>query len=290
MIFKHSISLNKVLLLILIILNLSNIIIYEKIRKSKLLYCYFFNIGQGDSALVQYLGVNILIDGGDNTKGEKGHGLNGLLSRLKVNKIDIMILSHPHADHIYGLVQVLKKMKVSQIILPQEKHGTELFKKFEKTYTGKKIPFLYAYEGTKIEIGNKLLLNILSPPVNKIFNDLDNNSVVIKLLFENKSILFTGDIFFEAEKRLCENYGKTLKSDILKIPHHGSKNSSSHIFLKHVNPAICIISCGEKNKFGFPNPEALKRISRACKRIYRTDTYGSIRLIIHNNGYDIGKF
>ena len=144
------------------------------------------------------------------------------------------------------------------------------------------IRVLRAVNGLTLEFTPPLSLKVLSPPDPGPFREIDNNSCVIKINHGPASFLFTGDIFFEAEQWLCENIKKELKSDFLKVAHHGSKTSSSQAFLKMVNPEVAVISCGIKNKFGFPHETALRRLEKWCSHLYRTDLQGDIEVTLRN--------
>ncbi len=236
------------------------------------------DVGQGDAILIRTpYEQNILIDGGpDNSV------LEGLGESLPFydKEIDLMILTHPHSDHVVGLVEVLKRYDVDKVIYTGVTHTTDDYLAFLKAVKeeGSEIKII---EGPQeITLGNGLELEILYPLrsfKDKKVPNLNNTSIVARLVYKDRSFLFTGDAEEELEKELIES-GQDLKADVLKAGHHGSKTSSSEAFLKVVDPELAVVSVGEDNSFGHPSELTLRRMERLGINILRTDLLGTITI------------
>ncbi len=257
---------------------------------NRVLEINFFDIGQGDAMLITTLkNQTMLIDGGPN---------NRVLEKLGKNlppfqkKINIIILTHPHADHVFGLVEVLRRYEVGILILNGAELKTDIYSEFLNVAKGKNVKVIVAKEGMAIHFSDDLEFDIISPGKDSndlVFgkksesfgvsgNDVNDSSIVGKLMFKNFSIMFTGDATSKTEMRLLSN-GYDLKSDILKMGHHGSKYSSSFNFLNAVSPKAAIIEVGAKNRYGHPSPAALSRLKMFGIDIFRTDLNGDIKVI-----------
>ncbi len=248
------------------------------------------DVGQGSSALVELPeGRCFLIDGGgfsDNSIFDVGAGIVApLLWRKKIKTIDTIILSHPNADHLNGLLYIARHFNVKRLWRNSDFADINSYREFMEiikknnieTVEFKDMPRSYEINGAR--------LKILYPPTdyidktkNEKWRNLNNNSLVIKVIFGSKSILFPGDIMAHAEKDIVAIHGDELKSTVLIAPHHGSKTSSTAIFLKKINPEIVIISAGWKNRFRFPHLSVLKRYSENDCRIFRTDKNGALMI------------
>ena len=258
-------------------------------KNNRTLEIISFDIGQGDAILIKTPeNQTMLIDGGPNNKvlQKLGQYLPALTKR-----IDIVLLTHPHADHVTGLVEVLKRYDIGTVILSGADLKTDVYSEFLKTIKEKNIPVVIAEAGEAIHFSDNLEFDILSPEraKNLVFNkksegfssggkDVNDTSVVGKLMFKNFSILLTGDATSKIENRLLI-YGENLKSDILKVGHHGSKYSSSLLFLKFVSPKAAIIEVGAKNRYGHPSPAALSRLKMVDSEAFRTDLNGDIKIL-----------
>src|SRR3989344_6433525 len=245
---------------------------------------YFLDIGQGDSELINLAGgVQILIDGGPNKK-----ILDELASILPTTDryIDLIVLSHPQYDHFAGLIDVFKRYQVGAFIYSGRKGEIKAFEDLEKVIKENKIKTIVLTQGDKIKYQNNQF-SILSPSEDFLKSkELNDTSLVISLQSEKAKFLFTGDIGFAVENYLTKNFD--LKSDVLKVAHHGSKYSSSEEFLKKVNPKISVIEVG-KNSYGHPTSQALNGLASVGSRVFRTDYDGTIKLIINGNKIDILK-
>ena len=211
---------------------------------------YFIDVGQGDSTLiVTPKNKKILIDGGE---GKTNVLFQYLLDR-RINKIDYIIISHFDSDHCNGLIEIIEKMRVENIVMSKQSKESEEYKKILEIIKQKNIKVSSVKAEDKIIIEKNLYTKILNPAEKFEFQDLNNNAIVAKLVYKNFSMLFTGDI----EKA---EYKNELKSTILKVAHHGSKTSTSEEFLKYVEPQIALIGVGENNKFGHPNQITIEKL------------------------------
>ena len=247
----------------------------------------FFDVGQGDGIFIQTPNdKQILIDGGpDNSILEKLNQTMPFYDRT----IDLVILTHPDADHITGLVEVLNYYQVEHILTSGLEKDTAVYIKWKELIEEKNISLSLAQMGQKIILQNEIVLEILWPNQNLISsysNPVNNVSVVTRLIYNDIEILLTGDIENKVENYLV-NQDFELESDILKLPHHGSKTSTSYNFLKAVNPKVVVISVGENNKYKHPSQEVLERIKDLI--IYRTDKDGDIQILTNGTLFDIIK-
>lgn len=217
---------------------------------------YFIDVGQGDSTLiVTPKNKKILIDGGE---GKTNVLFQYLLDR-RINKIDYIIISHFDSDHCNGLIEIIEKMRVENIVMSKQSKESEEYKKNLEIIKQKNIKVSSVKAEDKIIIEKNLYTKILNPAEKFEFQDLNNNAIVAKLVYKNFSMLFTGDIE-KAEENLAKKYKNELKSTILKVAHHGSKTSTSEEFLKYVEPQIALIGVGENNKFGHPNQITIEKL------------------------------
>jgi len=249
---------------------------------------FFLDVGQGDSILIETPNKQIiLIDGGpDDSLLPKLAKYLPWLSR----RIDYVILTHPHADHITGLVEVLKRYDVGQVIGSNLEYRDGVYTTFLNIIKTKHIPFNLVHYGESLNFSPDCFFKILHPLNAEAFNkyiNLNNTSVVGQLNCEQRKILFTGDIEnSEAEK--IYDAGIDLKSDILKVSHHGSIQGNDFNFLEKIGAPIGVISVGANNKYGHPNKEALINMQKLAMKILRTDQLGDITIII-KNGFILTK-
>ncbi|MDI6821473.1 MAG: DNA internalization-related competence protein ComEC/Rec2 [Actinomycetota bacterium] len=246
----------------------------------------FFDVGQGDAALIRMQsGENILIDGG-----EAPSGMRRSLAARGIRKIDLLVLSHPHADHLGGLTEVIEGFEVGMVLDGGQPHTSHLYKEFLTTINQRGIRYRLARMGQEFEIGSKerkLKILILHPRpqfVTGTNSDLNNNSVVLKLIYGDFSLLFPGDIEREGQSLLLDcgdtspSGKRALRCTILKVPHHGSANGGDFKFLKEVSPQVAVISVGEGNPFGHPARSTLAKLKSLGAKIYRTDRDGDVTI------------
>lgn len=242
----------------------------------------FFDVGQGDSILINTPEKkNILIDGGpDNTVVQK----LGKHLPFYDREIDIMILTHPHDDHVFGLIEVLRRYEVKEIYYTGAVHTSPGYivwlEEIKKEGAGLKI----VEEPFDLTLGENLNFQFLFPLesfLNVRADNLNNTSIAGKLIYGGSAFLFVGDAEFEEEEELLAA-GRDLKAQLLKVGHHGSKTSSSQRFLEAVRPEIAVISAGRQNEFGHPSYRAIRNLQKAGAEIYRTDEMGDI--VIKSDG------
>lgn len=268
------------------------LITYPFPSHSKTLKVTFIDVGQGDSILVEFPGKKkMLIDGGGFFSGNFDLGervLSPFLWKKGIKTIDYLVLTHPHPDHLNGLISVARNFKVKQFwesLSPVENHFyEELQQNLAPSILKKR---MFRRDSLLI---NGTTIDILHPKDSRLrlpFSSNENElSMVLRLSYGRTSFLLTGDIGLEAEQDILENI-KLIKSDILKAPHHGSFSSSSEEFLNAVNPSIIIICVGENNRFNFPNPIILQRYKEQGATLYRTDTHGAIEITSDGQKFSI---
>ena len=197
--------------------------------------------------------------------------------------IDLVVCTQPQADHITGLVDVLQRYKVRQVLESGVSYNSSIYQEWCNLVEDKGIEYNIARAGQEIDLGSGINMEVLNPPEGLFegtSHDVDNNGVVLRLTWGKVSFLFTADIREEAEFELIGQRAN-LKSTVLKVAHHGSKTSTSQQFLAAVDPEVAVISVGADNTFGHPSPEVLERlIDRLGEdNIYRTDVDGTVEFI-----------
>lgn len=237
----------------------------------------FIDVGQGDSALISCGGVNVLIDAGENNKGDE---VLLKLSELGVKSLDYVIGTHAHSDHIGGLDTVLGGIEVKNIILSDLPDSlvpnTKTYSDLVDAIINNNVNVIAAEVGASYKIGEGKL-TLLAPANNK-YNDLNDWSIVARFEFGQTRFLFTGDAEEGAEEDILYG-GADLSATLLKAGHHGSSTSSSQKFLNAVDPEIVVISVGVGNSYGHPNAEALSRFAGIGAKVYRTDISGDITAV-----------
>jgi competence protein ComEC len=244
---------------------------------TKNMYVHFINVGQGDSIYIKAPnGEDIIIDGGNNSKGDD---VVAYLKKQKVDDIEVMIATHPDADHIGGLDTVLSAFRVEQVYAPKVSHTSQTYKDFLNAVKREGLKIKTAQKGVSLSL--KGVSAVFVGPV-KSYSTSDTNdwSAVLKLTYGKKSFLFTGDAEFKSESDMIKSK-QNLRADVLKVGHHGAKTSTSTSFLKVVKPTYAVISVG-KNSYGHPTSEVLNRLKSYKVNIFRTDKQGHI--IAKTNG------
>lgn len=244
---------------------------------------HFIDVGHGDSILIlSGCEKAALIDGGDQGAGSR---VVNYLHDQGVDRLDLLIATHPHSDHIAGLIDVMKSFPVKEVLDPGVMHTTETFEEYLDTIEKLDIPFTEARPGMERSLGTKVELEILHPsfPSSK---DLNNASIVSKLTYGDISFLFTGDAESEAEREMLQR-SKDLDSTILKVAHHGSDSSSTESFLREVFPEVAVIMCGPDNPYGHPHDEVLSRLKAREVEVFRTDLHGDIVITTDGEEYNI---
>lgn len=262
------------------------------IFNDSLLEVTFIDVGQGDAIYIKTPeGRHIMIDSGglpDYYSGDFDIGRDVILPFLKykgVKKLDIMIMSHIHDDHIKGMIPVLDEIRVDYFIQAPQKVLSKNYNELLKKITKLNIPVITLKKGDYFKIDDDLFFYVFHPDdiEHKGPGDENNNSLVLKMIYRNISFLFTGDIEKEAEGKILQ-LGYSLDSTVLKVPHHGSITSSTPSFIKEVNPKYAIISVGRNNAFGHPHEGVIERLEHTGARVYRTDLDGGITIRTDGEG------
>lgn len=241
------------------------------------LQVYYFDVGQGDSTLIRTpANQYILIDGGNNNQGQN---IVKYLNALGVKTLDAMVATHPDADHIGGLDDVLKAVDVKSVYAPKVSHTTDTYKDFLLAVKNEGRTIKAVSKGVKIPLQG-VDASFLAP-VNTYGDNLNDWSAVLKVTYKSKSFLFTGDAEKASENDMLAD-GTSLRADVLKVGHHGSSSSTSKAFLDAVKPSYAVISVG-KNNYGHPNSGILTRLKNANTSVLRTDQKGTITAISDGN-------
>lgn len=242
----------------------------------------YIDVGQGDSILVQVNGKNLLIDAGPNESTDK---LMSYLSKQNIKKLDFIVATHPHEDHVGAMDTVIKKYDIGEFYAPKKMATTKTFENMVNALKSKNIKINAATAGVSLDLGENVKCEMVAPNGTN-YENLNNYSAVIKITYGNSKFLFMGDAEKLSEKEIL-NKNYDISSDVLKLGHHGSSSSSSKAFLDKVSPKIAIISCGKNNDYGHPHKETLEEMKKRNIQVYRTDIDGSIVLV--SDGKKISK-
>lgn len=243
------------------------------------LIVYFLDVGQGDSILIKTPSDKIiLIDGGPGT--EVLTELNAVLPFFKKN-IDLLILTHPHADHVEGLAPVTARYQIDSALITGVEYANEYYEKLLSGLRDDGADIYFADETTDFSFDDGVFVDVLYPfesIAGESFEDMNDTSIVTRIIYGDESILLAGDCTEKVEEKLLE-YGSFLDSDIFKASHHGSKYSNSLPFLEAVSPDTVVIQVGE-NDFGHPTEEALLNFEEINAEIFRNDLDGRIEIVL----------
>ena len=236
---------------------------------------YYFDVGQADSILIRENDNNILIDAGNNEDGEKL--VNYLKKDLNIEKFNMVVGTHPHEDHIGGLDNVIDSFDIDTILMP---NATSTSKTFENVLDSiEKKDYKITVPKINEEFNyNNINIKVLYTGTDE--KDLNNTSIVLKLTYQNNKFLFMGDATSKVEKKLLN---EDIKSDVLKIGHHGSEYSTTKNFLDKVNPQYAIIEVGKNNTYRHPKEITLDKLNKKNIKIYRTDIDGTIKVVSDGN-------
>lgn len=248
----------------------------ERVYPESDLELHFIDVGQGDAAMLITDEATVVIDCGPTSSADV------LCEYIKerCDKIDCLVISHPHEDHMGGASVLIEEFEIGEIIMEgydEFENDAPVF--YERAYDAMVEHELYpllAVPGNTYVYGD-ITLEILAPC--RDYGDKNNNSIVLKATSDGASAIFTGDAESTAEADILEKYAARLNADVLKVGHHGSSTSSSEAFYRAVSPDIAVISCGKDNSYGHPHTEILELFEKNSQEYYRTDEAGSVVLV-----------
>lgn len=238
---------------------------------------WFLDIGQGDAILMRLpAGEWVLVDGGPDGK---VLDLMGRVMPFYERRVELVINSHPHADHLNGLVEVLARYEVDNLWITGVKYNYAGYQKMleEAAEGGTRVIYTSAKDGSIGKVGFDLIYPLRSLQGEGMEN-VNNSSIVFRLIYAGRRIFFSGDLEEQKEAELVRADGLNLEADILKAGHHGSKTSNTEDFVRRIGPDYAVISCGVENKFKHPFPGTLERFGRLGLTVYRTDLDGTVEV------------
>lgn len=256
--------------------------LFSKKPPAALTEIHFIDAGQGDAILIATPKTTMLVDGGP-----ANDSVSSYLRKTGIKSLDIIIATHPHADHIGGLIPVLETMPIGKIMDPGVVHTTVTYRRYLETIDRLNIPYSIIRKGEVMHLDRNVTATILHPsaPSDSLLNDA---SVVLRLDIGTISLLLTGDIERASEEELLKE-PESLKADIVKVPHHGSSTSLHPPFLNAVNPSTAIIMCGLYNPYGNPHRQTISLLESRNIDTYRTDHHGTVVVSTNGKSFTIKK-
>ena len=246
---------------------------------------YFFDVGQGDSILLKApSGSTMLIDAGD---AEHVIKLASCLKKTGVERIDALVATHPHTDHIGGMRRIIENYEIGAFYMPDAEHTTSAYEGMIAALYDKGIEsnILCADNGTLINWDDDVKVEVLSPFADTDFADLNDQSVILRVSYGGRALLLAGDAGPEEEQLALNLLGENaFRADILKVPHHGSDWGSPDSFINAVSPRVAVISCAINNDYGHPEAGVLEKLADCGASVYRTDKFGTVRILVSANG------
>lgn len=284
---KREVKLRKLLIGSVLVIIL---LVTPQLFREHLLKLTILDVGMGDAIFLQTPAKgNILIDTGNKTR-HRNYGEVVVMPYLiseKIDHIDLMVLTHPHADHIGGAAHIINEIPVENILMPKCNYDSGLYHKLIDLIRKKEIALNYADTAIVFDGFPSVKLDLLFPVSDYYSNNVNNYSVVLRCDYKEFSCLLTGDAEKEVEKWLVEINEKDLNVDVLKVGHHGSKTASSESFIKIVNPQYAAVSVGTPNKFGLPSAIVMNRLEQYAQEYFRTDEDGAIMFLTDGKTLEI---
>jgi len=240
---------------------------------------HFIDVGQGDAILIRGADAAVLIDGG-----ERGSGVVAYIKRIGVQRLDVLVATHPHADHIGGLTDVLQALPVAEVITNGQPHTTLTYERFLDAIIAAGAEYREVTRGEQIQVEG-LTFHVLHP-TSPSGTNLNEQSVVLRLDHHRISVLLTGDIESNSEASLVTS-GQKLQAQILKVPHHGSSSSNTQAFLQQVRPEIAIYFAGAGNRYGHPHAETISGLKAMGVEVYGTDVNGTVVVTTDGQTYQV---
>ncbi|MBN2126672.1 MAG: DNA internalization-related competence protein ComEC/Rec2 [Deltaproteobacteria bacterium] len=300
--FPRRSSLARIGLVVVLLLSMGDVLYWTcRTQFHRDLRITFLDVGQGNAALVQFPGRRrMLIDGG----GFRGDAFDvgerviaPFLLHSKIRRVDTLVLSHPQSDHMNGLRFIAAHFHVREFWSNGDRGKARSFQSLMEVIDREEIRRLFPSDIQKIDGIDGVRVALLHPDGGRKGDcgerpglGLNDNSLVLRLSYGGTSCLFPGDLEGAGEAAVLSRKGMEVQSDVLLVPHHGSRTSSSAAFLNRVRPGLCVVSCGEGNPFGFPHPEALSRIRASGARTIRLDRAGATTVILSNGGWRVRTF
>ncbi len=280
----------KMLILFLIVLSTQQVhSLYTSFQPAKL-QITMLDVGQGDAAFIQTpAGKNFLVDAGRwmPTYNSARYVIIPHLKARGVQKLDGVFLSHPHADHIGGIIELLNNMPIDTVYNSGFKYESQLYKNYLALANQKNVSVKPLRAGMQIQIDPAVRLFVYGPSAKNHHTDPNEQSLVMELIYGETEFLFTGDAGADQERLLLHNFAELLDADFLKVGHHGSRTSSSIPFLSTVTPDIAAVSLGLRNRYQHPHTEAVDRLMTASPQLYYTSQSGALHF--SSNGYNISR-
>jgi beta-lactamase superfamily II metal-dependent hydrolase len=242
---------------------------------------HFLDVGQGDSILIEYNDKDMLIDAGEVDQGEV---VTNYLQSQGISTLDYVVATHPHSDHIGGMDDVLNNFQVEHFVDSGYPHTSKTYENMLTTIDQKDIPFEVVKAGQRIDFDPAVDIEVLNP-ASTYSDELNENSVILKVSYGEISFLLMGDAGLESEEKIMEA-GYDVDSDILKVGHHASTSGSGPTFISSVSPEVSVIEVGAGNDYGHPHSEILKRLQEAST-VYRTDLEGTIIVTTDGSTYTV---
>ncbi len=239
------------------------------------LHIYFCDVGQGDGVIIKYRNQTVLIDGGPN-ESKITSCLNTALPFWE-RDIDLLVLTHPHADHVRGLIYAVDNYRIKAVLLAYTPYASSQYQHFLDLLSKEETKVIKTYQGQKLAFGN-FFFSVLWPPKFCLNSNVNYCSVVLYFKYKNFTALFTGDFPAEAQQDFI-NQRTVASAQLLKVPHQGARDALAPAFLEKIKPSLAVVSVGKDNSFGHPHSSTLQLLSRVGVILKRTDLDGTVEVV-----------